>query len=198
MIRTSCAAGLRRTNASISANSRIANVFRNTTNLGLGGTTTRVVRRWNASRPPVAQKAPESTKTIPGPSWLWLEPVYEPFRAYGRVQRRRPYTTQFLSALVIYFVGDLVAQSLGPAPSTEQKAAGEAEGSEERGWVQAWAEERDWARTGRALMIGGLAAVPGYRWFLWLSKSFNYSSKVLSLTTKVSYIPPLPLFVRKD
>ncbi|KAF2685702.1 hypothetical protein K458DRAFT_364672 [Lentithecium fluviatile CBS 122367] len=182
MIRT-CAAGLRLT---IASNSRTVNVCGNTAHIWIGGTTARVVRRWNASRPPIAQKAPESTKTIPGPSWLWLEPVYGPFRAYGRVQRRRPYMTQFLSALVIYFVGDFVAQSLGPAPGAGQGAEAEAEETEERGWVQAWAEERDWARTARALTIGGLAAVPGYKWFLWLGSSFNYSSKVLSLTTKVT------------
>lgn len=183
MIPTSCAAALRRTAVS---NSRTANIFGNSAQLGIERTTTRVARRWNTSRPPVAQKAPESAKTIPGPSWLWLEPVYEPFRAYGRVQRRRPYMTQFVSALVIYFVGDLVAQSLGPTPGAQDKAVEQADDTEERGWVQAWAEERDWARTARALTIGGLAAVPGYRWFLWLSNSFNYSSKVLSLTTKVS------------
>jgi len=182
MIPTSCAAALRRTTAS---NSRTASIFGNTAQLGPGRTATRVVRRWNASKSPVGQKTPESAKSIPGPTWLWLEPVYEPFRAYGRVQRRRPYTTQFISALVIYFVGDLVAQSLGATLGAEQKAVDEEE-VEERGWVQVWAEERDWARTARALTIGGLAAVPGYKWFLWLSNSFNYSSKVLSLTTKVS------------
>jgi protein Mpv17 len=85
---------------------------------------------------------------------------------------------QFMSALVIYFVGDVVAQSIGTP------AASEAD-EEERGWLQKWAVERDWARTARALFIGGLAAVPGYRWFLWLGNSFNYSSKLLSLGTKV-------------
>ena len=183
MITTASAAALRRTTAS---NSRPANFFGHTAHLGIGRQTTRVVRRWTASGSPSGQKAPESAKTIPGPNWLWLEPVYEPFRAYGRVQRRRPYMTQFISALVIYFVGDLVAQSIGPTPGAEQAVLDDADDAEERGWVQAWAEERDWARTARALTIGGLAAVPGYRWFLWLSNSFNYSSKVLSLTTKVS------------
>ena len=55
----------------------------------------------------------------------------------------------------------------------------------ERGWLQAWAVERDWERTARALVIGGVAAVPGYRWFLWLSNSYNYRSKTLSLGIKV-------------
>lgn len=91
--------------------------------------------------------------------------------------------TQFVSSLVIYLVGDFVAQSIGP-PS-EPIGNEEAEEEEEKGWAQAWAEERDWARTGRALLIGGAAAVPGYKWFLWLSNSFNYNSKILSLATKV-------------
>lgn len=141
-----------------------------------------------SSQQPTAQKAPASATTIPGPTWLWLEPIYEPFRAYGRAQRRRPYRTQFISSLVIYLVGDIVAQSIGPADA-EKEAVGQSkdvdEDEEERGWVQVWSEERDWARTARALFIGGAAAVPGYRWFLWLSSSFNYSSKILSLGTKV-------------
>jgi hypothetical protein len=122
----------------------------------------RITRRWNNS--PRPSSSPLSTSaaktTIPGPTWVWLEPIYGPFRAYGRIQQRRPYMTQFVSALVIYFVGDLVAQSIGPAIDNE--------GEEERGWLQAWGEDRDWARTARALVIGGAAAVPGYRWFLWL------------------------------
>ncbi|KAF1977084.1 hypothetical protein BU23DRAFT_565235 [Bimuria novae-zelandiae CBS 107.79] len=153
--------------------------------------TTKTSKRWNASHPPpVGQKPPVSATTIPGPSWLWLEPIYEPFRAYGRVQRRRPYMTQFISSLVIYLVGDFVAQSIGPPAVTED------EEEDEKGWLQAWATERDWARTGRALLIGGAAAVPGYKWFLWLSNSFNYSSKTLSLVTKVTVSQLLftPLF----
>ncbi|CAO2656261.1 Nn.00g050640.m01.CDS01 [Neocucurbitaria sp. VM-36] len=140
-------------------------------------------RRHNASKPSVGQKAPETTQTIPGPSWLWLEPIYEPFRAYGRVQQRKPYMTQFVSSLVIYFVGDLVAQSIAqPADGVEK--AQEAE-DEEKGWVQEWSDNRDWARTGRALAIGGLTSIPSYKWFLWLGNNFNYGSKILSLTTKV-------------
>ncbi|KAF2018288.1 hypothetical protein BU24DRAFT_322817, partial [Aaosphaeria arxii CBS 175.79] len=137
---------------------------------------------------PCAQAAPQTSKTIPGPTWLWLEPIYEPFRAYGRAQRRRPYMTQFLSSLTVYFVGDLVAQSIGKAPAEEEEVSDSsaAEEDESKGWVVDWAEDRDWARTVRALLIGGFSAVPGYKWFLWLSNSFNYRSKILSLTTKVT------------
>ena len=144
--------------------------------------TAQIARRCHASKPPVGQKAPESASTIPGPSWLWLEPIYEPFRAYGRVQQRKPYMTQFVSALVIYFVGDLVAQ--GITDSGEEKLV--VEEGEEKGWVQEWSDNRDWSRTGRALVIGGLSSIPSYKWFLWLGNNFNYGSKILSLTVKVA------------
>jgi protein Mpv17 len=146
-----------------------------------------VTRRYNASQPPVGQKAPETAKTIPGPSWLWLEPIYEPFRAYGRVQQRKPYMTQLISSLVVYFVGDMVAQSIAePAPRDTLGEEGE-----EMGWVQEWSANRDWHRTGRSLIIGGLSSIPAYRWFLWLSNSFNYSSKMLSITVKVCFTPKI-------
>ncbi len=132
------------------------------------------------------QKVSGPATTIPGPSWLWLEPVIEPFRAYGRVQQRKPYLTQLVSSLVIYFVGDLVAQGIA-----EKEVVLEEEG-EERGWVQSWSEDRDWARTGRALVIGGISSIPSYKWFLWLSTNFNYSSKIVSLTTKVRLCPSFP------
>ncbi|KAF2272410.1 uncharacterized protein EI97DRAFT_385725 [Westerdykella ornata] len=128
----------------------------------------------------------EPQKSIPGPTWVWLEPLYTPFRAYGRAHQRRPYMTQFVSTLVIYLVGDFAAQSVGKEDIEGQDVNICAEeGCEERGIIRSWADNRDWQRTGRALLIGGLAAVPGYKWFLWLSNSFNYSSKLLSLTVKV-------------
>jgi hypothetical protein len=142
-----------------------------------------VTRRPHVSKPNAGGNATGTAQTIPGPSWLWLEPIVEPFRAYGRVQQRRPYRTQLISSLVIYFVGDLVAQSIAPAAPKEAQEV--AEDAEEKGWVQQWSDDRDWARTGRALAIGGLSSIPSYKWFLWLSNNFNYSSKILSLSTKV-------------
>ncbi|KAH6637725.1 hypothetical protein C7974DRAFT_390107 [Boeremia exigua] len=138
---------------------------------------------------PSAPSAPAPPTSIPGPGYLWLQPALEPFRAYGRVQARRPYWTQFVSSLVIYCVGDMVAQGIAE-PTAVQEAEGGLEGGlqedvEERGWVQAWSEDRDWARTGRAVVIGGLSSIPSYKWFLWLSVNFNYPSKMLSLTAKV-------------
>jgi hypothetical protein len=40
-------------------------------------------------------------------------------------------------------------------------------------------------RTLRALIIGGVAAVPFYHWFLFLGQNFNYPSKALSIALKV-------------
>jgi hypothetical protein len=104
------------------------------------------------------------------------------------VQQRRPYRTQLISSLVIYFIGDLVAQSIAPADSKEPHDM--ADDAAEKGWVQEWGDNRDWARTGRALIIGGLSSIPSYKWFLWLSNNFNYSSKILTLSTKVRSFAP--------
>jgi protein Mpv17 len=142
-------------------------------------------RRFLSSKPPGAPKEPEIAATIPGPSWLWLDPIVEPFRAYGRVQRRRPYTTQFVSSLVIYFVGDLVAQSI--ADPVSSSGTGEEAGQEQKGWVQEWSNNRDWHRTGRSILIGGISSIPAYKWFLFLGNNFNYASKIWSLTVKVGH-----------
>lgn len=102
--------------------------------------------------------------------------------------------TQFISSLVIYFVGDMVAQSIAE-PTPQETVLEEAE---EKGWVQEWSDNRDWHRTGRSLLIGGLSSIPAYRWFLWLGNNFNYGSKILSITTKVTYGPIFTLRVVAD
>ncbi|KFX96993.1 hypothetical protein V490_03040, partial [Pseudogymnoascus sp. VKM F-3557] len=76
-------------------------------------------------------------------------------------QRARPWTTQFVSTLIVYLLGDLSAQRI-------------------RGG------EYEPERAGRALVIGAGAAIPSYTWFVYLGNSFNYaSSPILSLMTKV-------------
>ncbi|CAN9089232.1 unnamed protein product [Alternaria alternata] len=142
-----------------------------------------VTRRCHFEKSHAGGRPTETARSIPGPSWLWLDPIIEPFRAYGRVQQRRPYRTQLISSLVIYFIGDLVAQSIAPDESNQVLEV--VDDAAEKGWVQEWSDNRDWARTGRALAIGGLSSIPSYKWFLWLSNSFNYSSKILSLSIKV-------------
>lgn len=133
------------------------------------------------------QPSDTTPKTIPGPSWLWLEPIATPFRAYGRVQQRRPYATQFVSALVIYFVGDICAQNItsNPTTTTPTAADGKSAGTNALSENDNETKKYDPYRTARALLIGGISSIPSYKWFIWLGESFNYRSKILSLTTKV-------------
>lgn len=94
----------------------------------------------------VAENDPTSGTSIPVPNtvptlpiWQRLGPVSSGLRAYGRSQRKRPYTTQFVSSLVVFFLGDLGAQRIN-------------------------GDEYDPARTGRALVIGGISSIPSYKW----------------------------------
>lgn len=95
------------------------------------------------------------------PLWQRLGPATRALRAYAKCQRSSPYLTQFASSLVIYTVGDACAQSIGD-------------------------EQYDLNRTARALIIGGLSSIPSYKWFIFLGQHFNYTSKALSLITKVA------------
>ena len=73
------------------------------------------------------------------PNFLDRSPLSPALNAYGRSQTTRLYATQFYTGLVIYFLGDLSAQSIR-------------------------AETYDPYRTAGALIIGGLAAIPTFRW----------------------------------
>lgn len=75
------------------------------------------------------------------PIWHRLGPLSRGFQAYGRSQRKRPYTTQFCSSLVIYFLGDLSAQNIN-------------------------GDEYDPKRTWRALIISAGSSIPSYKWFV--------------------------------
>lgn len=75
----------------------------------------------------------------------------------------------------------------GLGADEEDDSLTQKDNDDETGRLSQWIQNRDWHRTSRALVIGGLAAVPGYKWFLWLSNSFNYRSKVFSLTVKVRF-----------
>ncbi|CAJ2508659.1 Uu.00g136850.m01.CDS01 [Anthostomella pinea] len=76
----------------------------------------------------------------PLPFWQRLGPLTRAGQAYARAQRARPWATQLASSLFIYLCADISAQRLGG-----------------RG-------EHDLERTGRSLVIGGAAAIPGYTW----------------------------------
>ena len=99
----------------------------------------------NASRPK-PEDDPANGTSIPVPNtvanipiWQRLGPLSRGFQAYGRSQRRRPYTTQFCSSLVIYVLGDLSAQNIN-------------------------GDEYDPARTLRALVISAGSSIPSYKW----------------------------------
>jgi len=127
-----------------------------------------ITKRQNSNLRPKAEDDPANGTSIPVPAtvanvpiWQRLGPLSRGFQAYGRSQRKRPYATQFCSSLVIYFLGDLSAQNIN-------------------------GDEYDPKRTLRALLISAGSSIPSYKWFMFLGNNFNYSSKVLSLATKVT------------
>ncbi|KAI8250775.1 dihydroorotate dehydrogenase [Colletotrichum sp. SAR11_239] len=101
---------------------------------------------------------PNTVATIP--LWQRLGPLTRAAEGYARAQRKRPLTTQFISSLVIYFCADLSAQNMS-------------------------GNEYNPERTARSLIIGALSSIPSYKWFIFLSQNFNYTSRLLSLATKV-------------
>ncbi|KFY52320.1 hypothetical protein V497_08554 [Pseudogymnoascus sp. VKM F-4516 (FW-969)] len=118
--------------------------------------------------PRTATTTPSPSESIPTPGtipplplWQRLGPLTTALSLFSRAQRARPWTTQFVSTLIVYLLGDLSAQRI-------------------RGG------EYEPERAGRALVIGAGAAIPSYTWFVYLGNSFNYaSSPILSLMTKV-------------
>jgi protein Mpv17 len=88
----------------------------------------------------VEESIPVPNTVAPLPLWERLGPLTSVIQAYARSQQRRPYSTQFFTALLIYFLGDMSAQFI----------AGD--------------EEYDPSRTGRSLVIGGISAIPSYLW----------------------------------
>ncbi|KAF2971081.1 hypothetical protein GQX73_g2450 [Xylaria multiplex] len=134
----------------------------------------------------------------PLPFWQRLGPLTRAGEAYARAQRARPWATQVASAMVVYLCADFGAQwmssgcqdQIDDGVEGKENSVGEDNGAEKKG------RKHDWARTARSLAIGGSAAIPGYIWFTFLSRSFNYSSRVLSIGIKVTVNQVLftPLF----
>ncbi|KAL6250592.1 hypothetical protein RBB50_002894 [Rhinocladiella similis] len=113
----------------------------------------------------IVTEVPHSTESsvidVPSPLWYHrLGPVKDFFSWFSRMQRRRPLATTLATSLTTYLTGDLLAQEIG-------------------------GERYDGSRTLRMLAIGGLASIPGYRWFLFLGSHFNYASKWTSISVKV-------------
>ncbi|KAK5152896.1 hypothetical protein LTS14_008004 [Recurvomyces mirabilis] len=80
--------------------------------------------------------------------------------AYGRMQKRSPYITQICTSATIFYLGDLISQTITAKPYEPLSGL-------------------------RGLIIGAGLAVPGYTWFMWLARNFNYASWPRSLATKV-------------
>ncbi|QGI67461.1 hypothetical protein CEK26_011412 [Fusarium fujikuroi] len=104
---------------------------------------------------------PVPATVAPLPLWQRLGPLTTAVQAYARAQNKSPYKTQVATAVVIYIAGDLSAQYVS-------------------------GNEYDPVRTLRNAVIGCVAAIPNYKWFMFLSHNFNYSSRLLSLATKVT------------
>jgi hypothetical protein len=86
--------------------------------------------------------APPTAAPIDIPTLFWyqrLGPATRFFTWYDRRQTRNPYVTQLISSLLVYFVGDQLAQGAG-------------------------GEAYDGKRTLRHLTIGAVSSLPGYRW----------------------------------
>ncbi|KAI1116941.1 hypothetical protein F5Y14DRAFT_405820 [Nemania sp. NC0429] len=132
---------------------------------------------------------PVANVVAPLPFWQRLGPLTRAGQAYARAQRARPWVTQVASALLIYLCADFGAQRLGSSGSRNRA---DEDGVDD----DAAGRSHDWARTARSLAIGGTAAIPSFIWFTFLSRSFNYPSRVLSIAVKVtvSQLVFTPLF----
>ncbi|KAL2844208.1 hypothetical protein BJX68DRAFT_149813 [Aspergillus pseudodeflectus] len=135
----------------------------------------------------------ETSTSVPVPSGLrslrqiiQAGPVGRLGRSYSRFQERRPYTTQVCSSIVIYLCGDLSAQFLFPekSSSAQQKSLASGEKGQEDAVVEERGEYDPW-RTMRHLTVGIGSSIPSYNWFMFLHNNFNFTSKFLSILTKV-------------
>lgn len=76
---------------------------------------------------------------ISRPLWQRLGPVTRAAQAYGHSQKKRPYVTQTITSMFIFFFADLGAQSMGD-------------------------DEYEPSRTVRNIIIGAGTAIPSYSW----------------------------------
>ncbi|KAI1457949.1 hypothetical protein F4805DRAFT_457137 [Annulohypoxylon moriforme] len=124
-------------------------------------------RRFQSSNSGPKPSISEAAKPSPSPAaaqpvsiWLRLGPLTRAGQAYARSQRNRPWATQIASAIAIYFAADISAQRIS-------------------------GKEYKPERTARNMLIGAVSAVPCFIWFVWLSKSFNYGSHIVSIGVKI-------------
>lgn len=97
----------------------------------------------NETSQKASQAADKSQPTAtPVSIWRRLGPLTSAFDAFARSQKKRPYTTQIISAMVIFTCADVSAQNIAQS-------------------------DYDPVRTARAILIGGVAAIPQYRWWVY-------------------------------
>ncbi|KAI1267139.1 hypothetical protein F5Y18DRAFT_329812 [Xylariaceae sp. FL1019] len=127
---------------------------------------------------PVPTSAAVPSLPLALPFWQRLGPLTKAGQAYGRAHKVRPWATQFATTVTIWFIADTTAQWIGRGVDDHDAALPSDETPPPK--------THDWYRTARSLAIGGSAAIPGYIWFKWLSVSFVYPSKLLSILTQVA------------
>lgn len=122
---------------------------------------------------------------LPGPAWLWkpLKPLGYPIFAYNRANSRRPYLTQFLTALTIYFLGDLSSQYVARPRHNVSKDADLPPSTQPRDSNTGFTYDAQ--RSARALIIGGTVAIPSYLWFMYLSRLWPGMPHMRSLVFKI-------------
>lgn len=122
----------------------------------------KLFHRCLATGRPCAKTIPSKSGTNSASSRIqsYFASTLKCFGWYARQQRRRPYVTEVCSMALIYCVGDLSAQMFS-------------------------ADGYDVHRTMRSITIGVVVAIPSHKWFLFLGQNFNYSSAMVSTSTKV-------------
>lgn len=97
-------------------------------------------RAHHSHKPPTAGEQIPTPGNVPTlPFWQRLGPLTRAAMAYARAQRKRPYTTQVATSLVICFTADLSAQRMG-------------------------GRDYDPKRTVRSLIVGSISSIPSYKW----------------------------------
>lgn len=98
-----------------------------------------------------------------------------PLSAYRRAAQTRPYIVQFSTSLLVWFTGDVLAQSI------EQSSQP----------TSSW----DIPRTLRALAIGAGAAIPLYHWHMFLGNLFTtlprWTGIAARVATQQAIFPPV-------
>ena len=93
-----------------------------------------------ASKDIEATVSPASKSQKPLRFWQRLGPLTKVFNGYGHAQNTKPYVTQVVTSVVIYFCGDLGAQMI--------------EG-----------DSYDPTRAARNMVIGATVSIPAYNWY---------------------------------